>query len=845
MREVAVPVGVAVAIGAAVAYLVPPHWRAAGLPYFVGYGKNVEHAAVTAALLAGVTSVWLQGSKRGRGIASALAAIGFVVLALRADLPALLAAGPQLVLVVLLIVALREGRKPLSPVDAATAAPPRETDVSVGLVLVLLCGLTIAAFVLTLQPLGIDVYHHGEVLASAVDLLQGGRPFESFLWPHGFHDTGLTALWISATGKIGTSPVALAQATWRALGVLTTFALTWRLLGSRVPALAACAALVLAVVLERRGQDGAVFTLEQLGILVFVVLGFVTLLAPRAHAELPAGAFFGLAYLFRLEPGVYGALAAVAVLARRDLVDRRTSPAQALRLFGASVGRLLLGIALPLVLLRLWLGWPGLAWFAYTLRDLPTYHRDAAGMAFPWPLRGTGYLAPSALVGVGLGRLVLVLLLLIRALGGERRPDPAGPEDGSVPTRPLLFIALFAALAVRSALDRSDAIHLLQWGALPVLGVVLLVVAGLRDRHGWSPSRTCLVLVFALGALDLRRLTLTLPNGDGLRELASNPRRPWTLLLEHLRPNPPVGECADRFFTPTEARQEAGRRFIEANCDVEALLRAHQVTGLVIAHSAPWYYVRFGLRPPTRYFAFVRAYTPEPQRELIADLRARRPEALLRVRGFGGLEQFDIPDAVRVPIVDAYLRERRRGVTPRATPIGDLYFWNEPPGELPAPSSHEDSAVPDVGIAVEQASYQPMSGLLFAEGWAANVSRPEPLRALTPEAEQRLPSLEYGRPRPDLVPYCGSEGSPPCGFEYAAQIAPEVFDAVRQRGFIGLRAVMADGGVAPTEMSLSGVRVLGDLSGNEWSDLRGAVKDAAALGAADRKLAQGRVATSP
>src|SRR5207344_2457980 len=97
-------------------------------------------------------------------------------------------------------------------------------------------------------------------------------------------------------------------------------------------------------------------------------------------------------------------------------------------------------------------------------------------------------------------------------------------------------------------------------------------------------------------------------------------------------------------------------------CAVEVQLRARRVKNLVITHSAPWYYVRFGLRPPTRYFALARAYTPAQQRELVGDLRARRPEALLRVRGFEALGRFDIPDAVRVPIVEAYLRERRRGV---------------------------------------------------------------------------------------------------------------------------------------------------------------------------------------
>jgi hypothetical protein len=137
-----------------------------------------------------------------------------------------------------------------------------------------------------------------------------------------------------------------------------------------------------------------------------------------------------------------------------------------------------------------------------------------------------------------------------------------------------------------------------------------------------------------------------------------------------------------------------------------------------------------------------------------------------------------------------------------------------------------------------------MSGLLFAEGWAANASRPESLLALTPEAGHDLRGLDYGRPRPDLASECGSLGGSPCGFELAAQLTPEAVGALRQRGVMDLQAVMADGRVARTEMPLSEVRVLGDLSGREWSDLNREVAEAEALGASDRKRGQARVAAS-
>ena len=825
MRRVVVPFGVALAFGVVVAYLVPPHWRAGGLPYVLGYGKNVEHACVTAAFLAAAASVWLWEARRGRWLLGVLAAGGFALLAVHADPSALLAVGPHLVPALLVFIALRLSARSESH-EVAALLPGR--DLPLPAAALVLAALAIAAFIVSLQALDIDVYHHGEVLASAVDLVRGGRPFETFVWPHGFHDTGLTALWILATGKIGTSPIALAQATCRALGVVSAFALAFRLVGSRAVALAAPAGLVFALVV-RANAPGPGVTLHQLGVLVFVALGFAVLLAPRS--ELFAGALFGLAYLFRVETGVYAAFASLALLASRDFFEEGALGKESLRRFASSVLQLAAGAAATLVLFRLTLGWPGQAWFSYTLLDLPRYHRDSAGLPFPWPLRGIGPGVPLAAVGMGLGALVFALLLVIEA--ARQRTSSS-----------LWFFALFAALATRSTLDRSDEGHLLQWHALPVLAAILLAAAGLRARFGWSALRTSLVIFLVLGWLDIGGLTIPWPGREGVHSLASRLASPLAQLREHLRPNPPVGSCRDASFTPTEAGRDPNRRFIEATCEVEGLLRAHHVTELVIAHSAPWYYVRFGLTPPTRYFAFARAYTPEQQRALIHDLRARRPQALLRVQGFGALGQIDVPDVVRVPLVDAYLRERRRGVVLQSTPIGDLYFWNEPKAALEPPRSGVEPAASGLGIAVDGALYVPANGLFFAEGWAADVSRPQPLKALEPEsgrsgADDGWVSLEYGRPRPDLGPDCGPVGNSACGFEYAAVLSPKAFAAFEERGFIGLTAVTAEGATAPVEMTFAKLRVLGELAGDAWSDLGLAVREAAALGAADRDAAAG------
>ena len=819
MRRAAVPFGVALATGVAVAFLMPPHWRAPGLPYVLGNGKNVEHAAVNAALLAAALSTWLWDEGRVRRLLGLLAVGGFAAVLVYADPWALLASTRQLATVLGLFVALRLSVTNASRQQAEIPLPGR--DLPLLIVAPALALLAATAFVVSLHPLDIDVYHHGEVLASAVDLVQGGRPFETFLWPHGFQDTGLTAVWIALTGKIGTSPVALAQSTCRALGVVSAFALALRLSASRAIALAAASGLVLALFVRGRGE-GSGLVLQQLGVLVFVALGFAVLLAPKAEAW--AGMLFALAHVFRLETGLYAVVAAVIVFACRDLLgEDRTGKAALLRL-GSSVARLFAGAAAAFLLCRLALGWPGMAWLEYTLVELPRYHRDSSGFPFPWPLRDAVPNVPVLVVGMGLASLAFAVLLVIEA--ARRRHSSA-----------LWFMALFAALATRSSLDRSDGGHLLQWAALPLLAAILVATNGLRELRGWSALRTSGFLVLALTCLDLSTLSVHWPRPEAISTAGAELGSSLTLLREHLRPNPPVGTCRDTFFTPTESLRPDNQSFIEATCEAEGVLRAHHVTELVIAHSAPWYYVRFGLHQPTRYFAFARAYGPVQQRELIAGLRARRAQALLQVRGFAGIWRFDVPDAVRVPLIDAYLRERRQGVAPIVTAIGDFYFWDEPrPPETPR--SPAGTAAPGVGIAVESVVYAPASGVFFANGWAADVSKSEPLKSLelapgSLQASNAWASFEYGRSR-SYVLDCGTEEKARCGFELAGSIPPHVMAAWQKRGEIDLTAVTSDGTAAPIELSLAKLQTVGELSGPEWRGLPQAVQEAAAQGASDR-----------
>lgn len=908
LAEIVVPVGVAAAAGLALAATISPRWRAAGMPYFLGYGKNVEAAAVVGALAAGAATPWLVRSRRGFAACLLVAVLGLALAAAAAPVAPLLDGWPQLLAVAGLATALGIGRRdghagaeapiegapardgagergklatsppaagarrgfpaallggvrrfpptlldsarrlPASLLAGARRLPSALLDRSRSLATALLVGaLAAAAFAFTVGPplLTIDTYHHGEVLSTAVDLLRGGRPFATLLWPHGAHDSGLAAAWILATGKVGTSPVALAWPSCCALGVVAVYLLARRLLGSRAAALAVCVVAAAAPLLTDQTQVGAgAQALYQLGELFFVVLGFVAVTS-RRHDHL-AGLCLGLAYLFRIETALYGTLAALAVIAHRDLVAAEEPWARGVRAAAGSVLRLFGGAAIVLAAARLILGWPGVEWYAYTLGDLPRYHRDAMGFPLPWPRPGVAR-SPLEVLWLNrtLARLLLTLLLLVQALREvlewprPRRHSLAASER----TASLLFVAVFAAAAAKTAIDRSDVGHVTQWSELPLLAAACLAFAAWRERRSWTRPRSGLALVVLIALLDFGNLGFKIPALRDPAAAAAAARERWDGLVEHLAPNPPAGGCADRTFTQSEGRLAANRRFIADTCAAEATLRAHGVSRLAIADSASWYYVRFRMPWPTRFFALARAYTPARQLELVRELRASRPQALLLAHGYGALGDFDIPDAVRVSVVDAYLRSRRRGVAVTPTPLGDLFFWDEPAGCMPA--ALPGGPAPRAELAPELVAYQPASGLLFARGWAIDGAAERPLAALTlREAPPGAGAdLELGRNRDQLATGLHREALRHAGWELAVRgWRPRRGASPGPEDALVLEAVAQGGGTSRVRLDLTGARLLGPLSGAEWDGLGQAIDRAAALGRADRAAAVAAVA---
>lgn len=854
--EVAVPIGAAIATGVLVASLVPPAWRAAGQPWFEGHAKNVEQAGVAAGLLLGGATRLLVHTRRGRMLAGLLAAIGTSLVLVRG--PAFLFwSGPEILLGVLLATSLSDTwfvetapsepplASPMPPALGSDQAQPRPARASPWswsrwAAPFLIAVLAAQVGVLALSPLPVDVFHDGEVLSSAVDLVQGGRPFETFLWPHGLHDTGLAALWILITGKIGTSPVVLARATCAALGIWAAYLLASRLTGSRGQALAVSAALALATFITNPSGEPDLLSVYHLGVLFFVVLGFTVLTSSRAHREFLAGASFGAGYLFRLETGIFGAAAAIAVLLvgiidqtegtiRRRCRDR----AKALLAFGS-------GLAAFLILWRLAFGWPGAAWFEYTLLELPRYHRDALGKTASWGGNLTFGDGPSSPEGrVLLGWLIFVLLLLVHTAGALSSKRTGTPRERERTTQ-IVFLSVFALLATRSALDRSDPQHVFQWTVLPVLGILLVASTRIGEELRWRPGRSTALVFSCVLILSFIRLEDRPGVRGGAAEhgLASS----WRSLAEHLSPNPPSGPCGDRMFTPAETGLAVNRRFIRDTCQFQRLLEEHGVTRLAMTHSAPWYQVRFHLPLLTRYFAIARAYTPDQQFELVEDLRSGRPQALLRAHGYRAVSAFDIADELRAPVVGSYLRARRKGVPSTPTPLGELFLWNEAASCATSPQKGDEG--PGIQITAAWTAYQPMTGLLHAQGWARDRAGQALVSLGLGDAPSLIsPDLEYGlfrpprRIRPDPT---GSTliGSTQTGWELSARLPPGLgLNDLAGRDPVELVGVAADGALARFRIDVESARVMPPLTGPEWQGLDATVRKAERLGAADRSLA--------
>ena len=795
-----VPIGVGLAVGLLAARVITPAWVVGGAPLVVAYPKNVEIGAATLGVIIGGLAGALTAWRAGRAVAAALAAVGYVLLA--ASYPLALPIGlPVAVAAAALAVAL----------DRATARPPAAPSADrPGAARAWLLVISLLLFVRCVAPVAVDVFHNGEILVSARDLLAGGRPFVTFQWMHGATDTGVTALYMLLTGKTGSSPVVLSVVTNIALGLLACYLLARRAVGA---ALATAVGIGLLAVAGAFGKYAELWLgLRSAGMMIFLGAA-VAVYGTATWRGLCAGIAVGLAHIYRIDAGLFGAAALAAMVAVRALLGAPTWRGRLLLALRSGLA-VAAGALLALAASRLLLGWPGAAWYAYVLGPLPRLHAINNGLPYPWPGQSTPIAGAVAVAALALP--VVLLASAARAVIEATRRDRNALDVARLEL--LAFLAVFAVGAIHTALGRSDGPHLLHW-TLPVLFVAILLCAADWLREVAAPPRRAHVILAAVAAV----LAII---------VVRDPRQLPRQLVEHLRPNPPVGACADRMFTPLEAAKPGTAAFIDAACATQQLLAARGVSRLVIDDGAPWYVEQFHMPLPTRFYAWYLARAPADQLAAIDDLRHLDAQGLLHPRGFGAVEIYDVPTPHHAPIVAAYLRGRSDGAPVIDTPVGRVVLWNAPPVVSEPWLGPFDGAL---AAGFDGAVYDPVTRFFDASGWAYDPATAGPLAdlVLIQPAGSVGGDVRRGFDRPDVAAALSATAGPGTGWRAVTRLAP---GAWRESPF-GLEIVAGDGRQRFVPFEAMAVRELPRRAGAMWDDLAAQVDAAETLGRADRAAA--------
>ena len=398
---------------------VTPRWRTTGYPSYIGYGKNVEQAALVLTVLGTTLLVaFARGLAARRGLL-ALGAImsGAIALALiRKYYAGGLAAAPLLGEATVLVAYFAWHGRLADPVgDSDRAAVPRWQWWAVALLVPVVAA---SIFLTMFRPApGLDLHHDGEVIASALDLLDGGVPYRTFFWPHGASDSGLAALIIYLTGNEGLGSILILRALTVAVGFIGLFLLTLGLTRQPLSAL-----LFAAAVGSLTKAPTYVATRNLFPILAFLLLSFRSRF--RRLTLLGVGLLLGTGYVWRIETAVFGLATVIVYLfidhyysrgyaldgrVWRNLLDRR----KAAGLIGDGL-ILMLGVAGSLVIIHQALGFPTVDWFQTTLIEMPYYHADQGGFPLPLPWKGAEYseLKQRLIVMILLPGLLLLALAL-------------------------------------------------------------------------------------------------------------------------------------------------------------------------------------------------------------------------------------------------------------------------------------------------------------------------------------------------------------------------------------------------------------------------------------------------
>lgn len=578
---------------------VTPRWRTTGYPSYIGYGKNVEQAALGLTIL-GVTSFVILA----RRLAISLTALIWLAIAL-ALIKTYYAGGLAAALLLGVAAAITlyftwHGRLQ-DPVgaDARDEVPKWHWWTAALLLPVVAASLFLTMF----RPApALDLFHDGEVIASALDLLDGGVPYRTFFWPHGVSDSGLAALIIGLTGNEGMGSILILRAITVTVGFIGLFLLTLGLTRQPLSSL-----LFAAMVGSLSKAPTYVATRSFFPILAFLLIS----LRFRFHriALFGVGLLLGTGYVWRIETALFGLATLIIYL----FIDRYYAQGYALdgqvwrhlwdlRKAAGLVGDgliLMLGVASSLVIIRQALGFPTVEWFRTTLIDLPRYHSDSTGLPLPLAWKGVEYsgfkqVSPlqHKLMGMILlpGFLLLALNLYSSTLyrGVERRLALSTFQG-----RFFTLLVIYLLFTLKTFMDRSNFVVIKETSWLPFIIVGINFLAILEGRFRRAPI---LLGSLALGCALLAVLAAARP------DLLPRFRPPGPANLATLRDRLRPTETPEEMLGPTTS-PDAGE-ILRGVKQVKELLDAQSVgeRQLLIYHSAAQLFPLLGRKVPSKFW---------------------------------------------------------------------------------------------------------------------------------------------------------------------------------------------------------------------------------------------------
>ena len=653
------------AISLAVAF-VTPRWKAPGFPSYIGYGKNVEQAAFVLTVLG--VSLFVIFARR---LTFSFIAFGWLAAVLA--LTKIYYGGKAMVVLLALVAAtavyftwydrLRDQVRMTGPDDI----PRWHWWVT----WVLLPVVAVWVFLINLHPVLLDLHHQGELITSALDLLDGGVPFRTYHWPHGLSDSGFAALLIELTGNKGLGTIILLGGITCVLGLAAVFLLGLGMLRQPLGALVFAALVAL--------LPGRLIGVASIGF--FPILSFFLLSIRFARSTVfAAGVLIGLGYLWRIETGVF-ALATVVVYllvkvyyseryARDDHIwQHLLDPHAAAGFFGNGLA-LLLGVTCSLVLTRLTLGFPTAEWFRTTLVNLPLYHVDSTGFPLPLYWKGVGFGKVSTkVIAMILMPGMLLLALGLYAITLQKAIERRLPLD-TVRVRFYTLVLIYSLFSLKTLMDRSAPGNIMAGTAMLLM---LVLLDGLEFLERWfrrpllvpSILAACLASLAIVSAFRPNLLpSFALPGSDNLAVMRASLRSTRT---------------ADEMIAPTS--DSVAGDVSRGVKQVKDLLDAHGVgkKQFLVYHSASLLYPMLDCKLPTKYYCLGWAANPVMERELIGELERNRVRAFLHVNGIArSMPYYDVPDSYRIPRVHHFIAEKEAAGRRFETRLGTLIIRDDP-----------------------------------------------------------------------------------------------------------------------------------------------------------------------